>query len=206
MPVELRRKDGLKWTQAESTIGDIIRRGFKPLGSRLADFIRARGPQDTRKFVNSVGFRISGRGLRTRMIVYASDAKAEWVEKGREAGKQPPLENVLSWVRRKGLGARVFSIKTRRPIARYQRPIRTRRELNGKQVILKGRRALIERQWGIAFVIARKIGRVGLPNPDSCSTIGYGFFKNLRRDQGPVIASHIARLRTRIANELNEVR
>ena len=202
MPVQFRRRDNLKWTEAEQKVGEAIRSGFAPLGQRLVAFIRARAPQDTRKFWRSVGYSVSGRGLATKMIIRAGSANAEWVEKGREPGKAPPIDVILAWVRRRGLGALAFSMKTRRAISTGVR--RTRQRSTGK---LRTRsQSLVQVQRGIAFVIARKIGRVGLPNPDSPSTIGYGFFKNLKRDQGALIATSIVRIRDRVANLLNEVR
>lgn len=202
MGITFRRKDNLKWTPAGNRIGKTIREGFGPLGQKLVAFIRARAPQDTRKFFRGVKYKLSGRGFSTKLIILADSDNAEAVEEGRDPGKQPPIDAILPWVQRKGLGAQAFSVKTRRAITAGTRRIRSRE--TGK---LRTRGQSLERiQRGIAFLIARKIGSVGLPNPDSPSTIGYGFFKHLRRDQGPLIARSIVRIRDRIANDLNEVR
>jgi hypothetical protein len=71
----------------------------------------------------------------------------EWVDKGRKAGKQPPLKNIIEWVNTKA----TFGGYT--PPGKI--PIRDIPNISDKAV-----------QKGLAFAIARKIGKKGTKGND----------------------------------------
>jgi HK97 gp10 family phage protein len=66
---------------------------------------------------------------------------ASAVEFGRRAGKQPPIDNILEWIKKKGI-IDTYSIKTRKQTSR------------GKNFYKKAA--------ALAFLIARKIGKFGV--------------------------------------------
>lgn len=66
---------------------------------------------------------------------------ASAVEFGRRAGKQPPIDNILEWIKKKGI-VDTYSIKTRKQTSR------------GKNFYKKAA--------ALAFLIARKIGKFGV--------------------------------------------
>ncbi len=192
MPIQYRRKDHLRGTEAEKRIGEAIREGFEPLGNELVQSIKADSPSDRGRFKKGVKKRISGKGLKTRLLVYNNLDYAEYIEEGRKPGSKPPPPDVLlGWVRRKGLGAKAFSIKTRRAIAAG-----TTRSFN--RAIGKRRTAaqsLLNIQKSIAFLIGRSIGKRGIK--------GLFLFKNLKSKQAGKISSAITGIKTRVANLLN---
>lgn len=70
---------------------------------------------------------------------------AYYAEMGRKPGKWPPIQPILDWVHKRGLGG-TYSIKTKKRAGNYDSQIKQDR--------------------GIAFVIARSIGKKGTrPHP-----------------------------------------
>lgn len=191
MPVTFRRRDNLKFTEAEKRVGQAIRAGFEPLGNELVESIKADSPNDRGGFRKGVRKRISGTGFRTRMIIYDSAPHAEWVEKGREPGKQPPPDVMRSWVRRHGLGASAFSIKTRRQIAAGTRRIFSK--ATGKRRTAAQSLQVIQK--GIVFVIGRAIGKRGIK--------GLFLFKNLKSKHAEKISAAITQIKVKVAQILN---
>ena len=98
---------------AVNLIGIAIRQGFEPLGDALLNSLKSRSPQDRGKFKKGLKKRISGKGLQTRMLIYNWADHAEWVEKGRTPGKQPPPQAMLGWVIRKGFSGTLQQKKSK---------------------------------------------------------------------------------------------
>lgn len=201
MPVTFRRRDNLKGTEAEEKIGQAVREGFEPLGDELVKTLQAQLPisnggkfargVDRGRFRRGMKKSVSGRGLKTRMRVFNNDPKAEYLEQDRKPGKGPSSDALLPWVRRKGLGAQSFSVATRRAIVAG-----TRRIFNRKAGKLRTRvQSLLQIQKSIAFLIARKIGKEGLP--------GFFLFKNLKSSQAAKISRAITDIKIRVTNILN---
>src|SRR5689334_19877763 len=117
MPAQYLRRDNLKGTEAETRIGAAVSDEFIPLGDFLVSDLRKRAPADRGMYRNSIERRVSGKGFKTRLVVFAGAPEAEYIEKGRKPGKAPPPNVLLTWVRGKGLGAKAFSVKTRRAIS-----------------------------------------------------------------------------------------
>ncbi len=189
--IHYRRKDKLRFTEAEKLVGDAIRAGFEPLGDQLLQDLKTAAPVDRGKFKGGVRKRISGRGLATRMLIFNNADHAEYVEKGREPGKPPPSDTILGWVRRKGLGASAFSLKTRRAISAG-----TKRSVDRKAGKRRAARdSLLVIQKSIAFLISRAIGKRGLK--------GKFFFRDLRSKQAAKISAAISGIKVRVAQILN---
>lgn len=191
MAITYRRRDNLKGTEAEAKIGEAIRQGFAPLGDDIVTSIKARSPVDRGRFKAATKKRISGAGLRTRMLIFNDAKHAEFVEGGRRKGKQPPPEVMLGWVRRKGLGARGFGVKSRRAISAGTR--RTFNRSTGKRRTAS--QSLLQLQKSIAFLIGRKIGRDGIK--------GLFLFRDVKSDFASKISSTMVAIQGRVARILN---
>lgn len=193
MPVRFRRQDKLKGTLAEELIGQAARDGFTHLGDYLVGRLGEKWPEDTGKSKKSLKKRVSGAGLKTRMLVLADADHAEWVEKGRPKGaKQPPPAAMLKLVRRKGLGASAFSVKTRRQIGAGTRRIRSRAD--GR--LRSSSQSLAVIQKSIAFLIGRKIAKDGIP--------GKFLFRDLKQTYAAEIGATNYSIETKIAQLLND--
>lgn len=186
-----RRRDNLKGTLAERLIGDGIRSGFNSLGDDLVRDLQSQSPNDRGGFRRGHRKRISGAGLRTRMIIVNTVRHAEFVEFGRKPGKQPPPQVMLAYVRRKGIGAKVFSIKTRRGIGAGTR--RTFNKATGKRRTAS--QSLLVIQKSIAFLIGRKIGKFGIK--------GLFLYRDLKSRNASKISFAMTRIRLRVASLLN---
>jgi hypothetical protein len=191
MPVTFRRKDNLKPVVAEDKIGIAIRQGFEPLGDKIVNSLRSRSPQDRGKFKKGIRKSLSGRGFKTRMLVLNSTEHAEFVEKGREPGSFAPPDLILGWVRRKGLGASAFSIKSRRAIGAGTR--RTFSRAAGRR--RTSAQSLLQAQKSIAFLINRKIRMRGIK--------GKFLFRSVKSDYAGQISASITDIKIRVAQILN---
>lgn len=189
--IAYRRRDNLKGTEAERMIGEAIRESFSPLGDDIVTSIKARSPVDRGRFKAGTKKRLSGSGLRTRMLIFNDAKHAEFVEAGRRKGKQPPPEAMPGWVRRKGLGAKSFSVKSRRAIGAGTR--RTFNRSTGKRRTAS--QSLLQIQKSIAFLIGRKIGRDGIR--------GLFLFRDVKSDFASKISSTMVFTRARVARILN---
>lgn len=168
MAIIVRRKDRLRMAEATRLIGLGTKQVFEDFGGETASDLRTRLPVSGRGkfprgvdrggFKKSIRHRTSGAGFNTKLRIFSGSRHAEFVEFGRDPGKQPPTDKILAWVRRRGIGARAFSVRTRRQIAAGTRRIqeRTTGRLRTRAQSLR----VIQR--GIAFVIARNIGRRGV--------------------------------------------
>lgn len=97
-------------------------------------------------FINSITYKISDKE-----IVFSGDSYGEYILNGRKAGKQPPLQPIINWLR-----VKKFSIG------------------NGKyrSMIKKGKRGNTEAQIkSKAYVIARSIGKKGTKGVDFTTPI-----------------------------------
>lgn len=103
MPIHVRRQDNLKDTVAEQKIGEGISDGFDSLGKQIVPSLRQRARQDTHRHEKSIRHRISGRGLKTRMLIYAGAKHSEYVENDRPPGSYAPPDNIKRWCRRHGI-------------------------------------------------------------------------------------------------------
>jgi hypothetical protein len=187
MPVTFRRQDKLKFTVLEERIGLAITTGFNRLGEQLITSLQARSPVDRGTYRKGHKKRITGRGLKTTMRVYNSSSHAEWVEKGRKPNsKQPPPAVMLALVKRKGLGARAFSVKTRRAVSAGT--IRTTDRKTGKR--RTAGQSFLKQQKSIAFLIGRSIAREGIP--------ALRQYLNLKTDEAARISAAITRIRNNI--------
>lgn len=202
MAVIFRRKDNLKGSEAEVRIGIAIKRGYESLGDDLTRSIQNRLPVSNGgkfprglnrgRFKKGIKKRVSGKGLRTKLVIFNNVKHAKFVEEGREPGKKAPGTNaILPWVRQKGIGAKAFSIKTRRAISAG-----TKRSFDRKKGELRSRpQSLLQIQKGIAFVISRSIGKEGIK--------GLFLFKNLKSDYASKISAATTKIRGLIAQQLN---
>lgn len=170
MATVFNRRDRLKATVAERLIGDAAADAFDELGRFISTDLQRRLPVDNGgkfprgldrgRYRRGMRYRVSGGGLRTKMRVLNSTANAEVLEEGRKPNsRQPPVDAIEPWVRRKGIGAKAFSIRTRRQISAG-----ITRTFNRREGVLRTRpQSLRNIQRGIAFVIARSIGKKGIP-------------------------------------------
>lgn len=202
MAVTFRRRDNLRGTEAEAKIGEAIRQGFAVLGDDIISSEQQKLPRsnggkfprgvDRGTYKRSFRKRMRGRGFRTSMLVFNIAKHAEFLEEGRKPGsKAPPSDALLPWVRRKGLGANAFSVKTRRAISAG-----TRRTFSRKAGKLRTRaQSLLQIQKSIAFLVARKIGKEGLP--------GFFVFRDMQRNYAAMIFNAKVGIHTRIIAALN---
>lgn len=105
--------------------------------ARTAARVRPK-PRATGQYAQSWGVRNTRNGA----VMGNSSRQSIWVERGRRAGKRPPLEPILEWVRVKRL-------------------VRTKGSRGKSRGRKRSRPDAAER--GLAFTIQAKIGRVGTP-------------------------------------------
>lgn len=197
MPALVKTAGNLVSPLAADMIGRAIRPEFDALGKTLADSIREDSPESFKKSIKSA---VAGQGLNMRLRVYSNDPDYQWIEEGRKPGKQPPPAVMLAWVKKKGLGAKAFSIKTRKPLK--VGIVRTRNRATGKQRTRA--QSLLAIQKSIAFLIGRAIGREGLPRHTGFKPKhALGLFNGLRQNHAPEIEASYARMGQSIASILN---
>ena len=201
MPVTFRRQDNLKATEAEERIGKAITSEFTLLGDALVADLQGQAPVDRGGFKKSIRRRVSGRGFKTRLLVYSTSDHAEYIEKGRTPGKAPPPPVLLAWVRRKGLGANAFSIRTKRALTVGIK--RTVSRATGKK--RTARQSLLEVQKGIAYRIGQDIKKFGLPRITGHKpSHGLHLFEKLQKRKATEIRARISRARVAVTKILNE--
>jgi hypothetical protein len=181
-------------------VGRETRAEFNDLGKELVAALREDAPKASRAFERSIKKKVSGRGFDTELSVFSEAAHAEAIEEGRKPGKQPRVNPIYKWLRRKGIGARAFSVRTRRTIAAGTPRSRERR--TGK---LRNRaRSLAALQRGIAFAISKAIGADGLPRKTGFPPSHRLFlFRDLEQRESVLIDRSTRRLEDRIAQALN---
>lgn len=172
-------------------VGKAVRGAFDQLGERLVSGLKADAPSDTDKFKKSIRAKVTGQAFNTKLTVSSNLKHAKYVEEGRRPGKAPPPAVMLRLVKRKGLGASAFSVKTRRQISAGTRRIRSRAAGN-----LRTRaRSLAIIQKSIAFLIGRSIGKKG--------TKGSWLFRDMRTRHAGAIAAAYRQMELRVAQVLN---
>lgn len=169
MPVVVnRRQTTFSGSQAEHRIGEALREGWKPLGDALVHWLTTNSPKYTGRYKKSHKRKTRGVGLHTELVVYSSDQLGTYKDRGRGPGKRPPPDKILAWVKFKGL-------------------------------TMSGSRAPIEKQQRtIAFLIGRKMGKVGNIGPKKPNL----YTKVIPANKG-IIAREIRSLSDAVAFSLN---
>lgn len=91
------------------------------------------------------------------VVLYNFAPHAPVIERGRRPnGRMPPVDVIAAWVRRKGIGSTF--------VGPVRQAVRATSALGGRKKTVGGRKgAVAAQQRGIAFLIARKIAKRGLP-------------------------------------------
>lgn len=191
MSITMRKNGPVFSPIRENLIGQGIAEAFNPLGQFLVSEGKRTAKKDTRKYERSIRYRISGKGLKTQMRVFAGAEHSEFADAGRKPGKMPPFKPIYDWVRRKGLGAQAFLIKTRRAIAAGTR--RTFNRATGKR--RTSAQSLKNQYLSITFLIRRSIGKKGVKGTD--------WWPNIRTTYAAQISVAITTARNRVTVLLN---
>lgn len=203
MPIKVTNTGRITSVYVERQIGQAIREVYTPLGDDLVAALKAEAPEASGRFKKRIKKRLSGAGLRTTLTVYhdpPNDPEAQAIEEGRKPGGRPPIANLLVWVRLRGLGARAFSVRTRRPLVAGTRRIRNRK--SGK--LRSPGQSLLVIQKGIAFAIARRIGEEGLPRKTGFPpSHGLFLFRDLKQRHAAEINAATATLSQKVIALLN---
>ncbi len=183
MPVQFRRRDALRGTETERRITSALQDGWKDLGGKLVRYLRGKSPVYRGRFKASHKFKTRGTGLRTVLVVYSSDKLGAYKDRGREAGKFPPPDDMLAYVRKRGLG-RFQRISFSKKSGRLVRSSRSKMTITSVQK-------------GIAFLIGRKLskGNINSKRPN--------LYSKVLDDNRATIAGGIKRLSSKIAEMLS---
>ena len=93
-------------------LGTIVRSNYEKLyQNSLLPYFQQKLPGHYKK---TIEHKFTGNGLDTSMTVFSNAEGIEAIEEGRRPGKMPPPNVLLEWVKRKGIGAKAFSVKTNR--------------------------------------------------------------------------------------------
>jgi hypothetical protein len=108
------RIEGLEKLQAGVAAGPATLaaevRGAMTAGSLLIEgAARGLAPKDTGRLAGSITHQISGGGANLQSKIGPSVAYGLYVEKGRRAGKQPPIGAISGWAARKGINPYVLA-------------------------------------------------------------------------------------------------
>lgn len=182
---------------AARLIGDVAREHY----TRLADdtLLPALRRDLPGHFGKTVKKQIAGRGLATQMAIGSADPAIKYIEEGRDTGKPPPIRALLKWVKKKMLGVKAQSAKTRRPLT-----VGIERSRDRKTGKLRTRgQSLAARQKSIAYAISRDIAREGLPRKTGFPPSHALFlFRDLKQTHAQAINAMTLSMEGRIASVL----
>lgn len=197
MPVTVKLSGNLTRRQATQYIGRAIRSVYEPMGNDLLDTLRRDLPGH---FAKSPRKRVSGQGFNVKLLLYSNAKGVEYIEEGRKPGKAPPPNVLLKWVRRKGLGGKALSIKTRRALV-----VGVRRTFDKKAGKLRTRaQSLLAKQKSIAFLIGRRIAKEGLPRNTGFKPSHRLFlFRDIVKHNPALISGYMQKLQLRVNQVLN---
>lgn len=118
----------------------------------ITNYLEPKSPKndDPKAYINHHKFVVNVTKTDVKLIVFNDSDDAEFVEYGRGPGKNPPIQPILAWVRRKGLNV-AYNRASR---ARTNRKIRASRRAPTY-------RSLDEIQYSIAKRISFDIGLYG---------------------------------------------
>ncbi len=133
MPIKVTAKGPLFARPTSRVISIAFREAADRHGPIFVARLKEQAPKDRKTFSDAIDYRVTGSGINSRLILFSNAPDAEWAEKGRKRGKQPPLEPtgetltrgpnkgkpkmqsiLVHWLERRGIGA---SIKERQSIA-----------------------------------------------------------------------------------------
>jgi hypothetical protein len=195
MPVRFKAEGPLTRRNAAAFIGRAIRSIYEPLGNDLVNSLQNDLPGHYKKTVKK---KVTGKSFDTKLTLYSNAAGIEAIEEGRKPGKAPPPDVLLKWVRKRGLGVKSFSIKTRRALG-------VRRIIDrstGKK--RSAGKSLLIQQKSIAFLIGRKIAKEGLPRSTGFKPSHRLFlFRDIQRNNPATISGYMKLLQLRVNQVLN---
>jgi hypothetical protein len=198
MAIRVKTEGPLTRRQATVFIGRAIRSVYDLLGKDLIASLQNDLPGH---YKNKVRKKVSGSGLDTHLTLFSNAPGIKEVEEGRPANKKaPPPAVLLKWVRKKGLGGKALSIKTRRALV-----VGIRRTFDRKAGKLRNRsQSLLVKQKGIAFVIGRNIAKEGLPRKTGFKPSHKLFlFRDITKNNPAIVSSYNQKLQARVNQVLN---
>lgn len=161
MSVRVKRQIALR--QAELIFAQEIRPALNKLGDELRERVRSRMREDTGREKAGVKKRIRGSSYRLSLEVYGDTPQALVDERGRRAGaKLPPFKRgsaLYKWVGRKGLAD---STRGLAKLSVFKRDLFNQR-VSAETITRRANRAANRAQEAVAFLVARKIARDGIP-------------------------------------------
>jgi hypothetical protein len=196
MAVIVKTEGPLTRRQATAFIGRAIRSVYDALGGDLITELQADLPGHYKKGLKK---KVTGKGFDTHLTVYSNVKGIDAIEEGREAGKKPPPPDVLlKWVKKRGLGVKTFSIKTRRALG-----VRRIRERKTGKLRSSGKSLLIK-QKGIAYIIGQLIAKEGLPRKTGFKPSHKLFlFRDVKKHYPATVSKHNRLLQLRVNQVLN---
>lgn len=195
MSIRVVTRGNLTKGQATGFIGRAIRSVYEQMGNELVDSLERTLPGHFKKTVRK---KVTGQGFGTKLTIFSSAKGIQYIEEGRGQGKAPPPDVILKWVRRKGLGVKSFSIKTRKALGVRRTVDRTtgKRRSTGKSLLIQ--------QKSIAFLIGRKIAKEGLPrNTGHKPSHRLFLFRDLAKNNPAIVNPYMKTLQSRISQILN---
>ncbi len=147
---------------AASVFAEELNSSLNTLGKKLEARVRAKMREDTGKEKRNVKSKVGG-SRRSPVLTVSGDTPQTLVDEyGRGAGARPPPSGpgslLYKWVGRKGMvGA--SDARTRKRTSRFER--RTVDRQTGRR--RTSAQSAAKRQATIAFLVARKIARTGIP-------------------------------------------
>ncbi len=200
MPITAKFTGGLTSPYVADIIGNVAREEY----ARLADEVLIPDLREALPghYGATVKKSITGRGLNVQMRIYSTAPGIKQIEEGRRPGaRMPPLSVLLKFVQKKGLGANLMSVKSRRSLS-----FGIKRSRNRKTGQLRSRsKSLLAKQKSIAFAIGILIQKRGLPDPNSKFKPSHNLklFATLKDRKAGEIDQMRALMRAKVTNSLN---
>lgn len=199
MPITTKFTGNLTSPYAARLIGNVARESY----ARLADdtLLPALRTDLPGHFGKTVKKKITGQGLAVQMTIFSNADGIKQIEEGRPANQTPPpVRAILKWVKRKNIGAKALSIKTRKPLSVGIKRIRERKTGS----LRSAAKSLQAKQLGIAIAISKRIGKEGLPRQTGFPpSHNLRLFETLKEDHATEINAALALMQSKIADILN---
>ena len=161
--MNVRARAQLALREAEIALAQEVGPAVTKLGDELVERVRSKMREDTGQGKRRVKKKVTGTGFRKRLSIIGDSPQAFVEEYGRKpGGKLPPFKRgsaLFKWVGRKGLAN---SSRGLAKLAVYKRDLFNKR-ISEKTIERRATRAANRAQETIAYLVARKIARDGIP-------------------------------------------
>ncbi len=179
MSIKVETKGPLFARPTSQIIGVAFREVAGKHGPDFVKLLKAEARKDTKAFEESIDYTVVGSGISSKLVLFANSASAQWAERGRKAGKGPPLEPTGEKITR---GPNKGKEKMQSILVHW--------------VERRGWGSTINERRGIAYVISKNIRRRGIA--------GQFIFRDFKQNHAAEVERFFADLEERMARLFGE--